>query len=246
MKTSSLLLATLVAFSALSFSTTSFAQETTSANKFTDESELALVSVSGNSSSSNISAKQKNSYTFGKDTISAGGHYLRTESAGIETARSWDLQGRYEHVIHENLSGYVGYGADSDPFAGYIQRDNFDIGAKYQLVKTEWQNWSVELGYRYSKMNTTMDMQYANMGRGYTEYNVNFSKSFSARYWVEYLPNFSDSEAYFVNTEPSVSMLITQIFSLKMAYLIQYHNKLIQPTEVHTDTTFNTFLVEKF
>jgi len=242
MKSSSLFLATLLTLIVVGLSSTSFAQD----SKLTDESELALVSVSGNSSSNNIAGKQKNTYTFGQSMVSLGGHYLRTEAAGVETAKNWDLTSRYEHIIRDGFSGYVGYGADSDPYAGYVQRDNADIGIKYQILKTENQNWTAELGYRYSKMNTTVDMQYANMGRAYSEYNVTFDKTFSARYWVEYLPNFTDSKAYFINTEPSLSLLLTQILSLKMAYLVQYHNKLIKSGEVYTDTTFTTSLVAKF
>lgn len=251
MKISTVLLSLFVLIAGpLSFAeTTTPAAPTTTegaAPKFTDESELALVSVSGNSSSSNVSAKQANAYTFGKHTFKVGGHYLKTESSGTETAKSWDANGRYERVIYDGFSGYIGYGADSDPYAGYVQRDNFDIGAKYQILKNDWQAWAVEAGYRYSKMNTTVDMQYANMGRAFTEYTVNFSKTFSMRYWVEYLPNFTDSRAYFINQEPSISMILTDIFSLKAAYLVQYHNKLIKAGEVYTDTTFTTSLVAKF
>lgn len=217
------------------------------AQKFTDESELAIVSVAGNSSSSNYAGKQKNTFTWDKkNTLIASGHYLRTETSGTETAKNWDLTGRYERVIHDGFSGYIGYGADSDPYAGYVQRDNFDIGGKQELIKNPNHNWWVEAGYRYSKMNTTADMQYANMGRLFTEYDFTLDKTFSAKYWFEYLPNFTDSHAYFINTEPSVSMLLTQILSFKVAYLVQYHNKLIKAGEVYTDTTFTTSLVAKF
>jgi putative salt-induced outer membrane protein len=245
MKASSLILISLAHFTALLLGFSSFAQEIPN-NKFTDESELALVSVSGNSSSNNVSAKQSNSYTFGKNTVKASGHYLRTQSSGVETARSWDLMGRYERVLYDSLSAYTGYGADSDPYAGYVQRDNYDIGLKYDLIHSTAQNWWVEAGYRYSKILTTVEENYTNFGRTYMEYNLTLDNTYSIRYWIEYLPNFTDPEAYFINTEPSFSIQLTKILSLKASYLIQYHNELIKAGEVRTDTTFTTSLVAKF
>lgn len=232
----------------LIFSLNSFAQEAAPApSPWTNESELSLVSVTGNTESESYTGKQKTTYTFDKNLLAASGRYLQTKSAGVETARAWDAGLRYERALTDWWSIYAGYGAESDVYAGYVQRDNADLGGKYFLTKEEKTTWFAELGYRYTTENPKAGEKFStSYGRLYSEFTQSFDKAWTFKLWAEYLPNFSKSEAYLANAEPSISVMLSEIFSLKSAYLIKYQNVPTAPTGKHVDSMFTTSLVAKF
>lgn len=235
----------LTAIIALSFATAAQAQEEKS--PWQHESEVSLISVDGNTTSESYSAKQKTQYTFlDANTLALTARYLNTRANGVETARSWDAAARYERAFSEFQSGYVGHGAESDVYNGYIQRDNTDIGAKHFFSKSDATTFFAELGYRYTKQLSTIGgVSYDNYGRLYTELAQKQNEAVSYKFWIEYLPNFTHNDAYLLNAEPSINVMLTKVFSLKTAYLVKYRNE-IAPGEKHADTTFTTSVVAKF
>lgn len=211
------------------------------------ESEVSLINVTGNTTSESYSAKQRTQYIFqDANTLVASGRYLNSRANGVETARSWDASGRYERALSAMQSAYLGHGAESDVFNGYIQRDNSDVGGKHFFIKSDAMNWFAELGYRYTKeLNIVAGTTYSNYGRLYTEVEHKQNEALSYKLWVEYLPNFTTSDAYLMNAEPSINVMLSQVFSLKTAYLVKYRNQ-VAPGEDRADTTFTTSLVAKF
>ena len=211
------------------------------------ESEVSLINVTGNTTSESYSAKQRTQYTFhDANTLAAAARYLNSRANAVETARSWDASGRYERALSAMQSAYIGHGAESDVFNGYVQRDNSDLGGKHFFIKSDVTNWFAELGYRYTKeLNIVAGTTYSNYGRLYTEYEQKQNAALTYKLWVEYLPNFTTSEAYLMNAEPSINVMLSQVFSLKTAYLVKYRN-LVAPGEDRADTTFTTSLVAKF
>lgn len=225
-----------------------------SGSGFQSESEVGAVVTSGNAETESSSVKTKNSYIWEKDTYTAFGHYLRTKSAGTESARNWDAGLRYERALAEYVSAYLGHKAESDPFAGYVQRDSSDIGGKYYINKSDSFNFFTELGYRYQKtLATTGDLNYDSLGRLFVEVNGTVDKTTSLRYWAEYLPNLTRPNSFLANTEASLSVMLYKNLSLKMAYLLQYQNVKPIITTVtparegeRIDTTYTTSIVAKF
>ncbi|MEK2647154.1 DUF481 domain-containing protein [Bdellovibrio sp. BCCA] len=217
-----------------------------SAEPFTGEAEAGAIIVSGNNDSESYNAKAKTVYTHEKNVYSAFGRYLKTTSAGTESARNWEIGARYERELTDYLGVFVGQKAESDIFNGYIQRDSTDAGLKYYLIKSDEMNWTVEAGYRYQKtLPTAGGSTHDNMGRLYTEFNKALDKTLSFKYWAEYLPNFTETDAYLANTEASLNIMLNSVFSLKLAYLLQYQN--VPPASgKYTTTTTTMNLVAKF
>jgi putative salt-induced outer membrane protein len=240
-----------LALCVLLFSMVSFAQEQ-SAEKvevkspWKNESELSAVIISGNTDSQSTSFKQTSSYTFSHNTLLAKGRYLTTRTSGVNTARAWDATGRYERALSNYWSVYTSYGAESDIFAGYIQRDNLDIGAKYFFIKKEKQELIGESGYRYTHTYSPGSNKYENFGRLYSQYKQKITETAEGKFWIEYLPNFSNSDAYLLNAEPSLSVSISKIFSVKMSYLMKYQGVVPAGFTEHLDTTYSTALVANF
>ncbi|RYZ68929.1 MAG: DUF481 domain-containing protein, partial [Proteobacteria bacterium] len=68
----------------------------------------------------------------------------------------------------------------------------------------------------------------------------------SFRLWVEYLPSFNTPEDYRINFEPSFVSQLSGFLSLKIGYLVKYHNVVVAPATTTSDRLFTTSLVAKF
>ena len=222
-----------VFLSVLFISLFTFAEEK---SPWAHESEVGLVKVSGNTDSESYNGKQKTVYSFDQNALTLAGRYLEAKTAGTQTAKSWEASLRYERILSEQWSMFAQQGAESDSFAGYT------------ILKTDSENLFAEAGYRYTKTLPSLgaETKYESYGRLYSEYDRKLNSHVSAKLWAEYLPNLTNSDAYLVNYEPSVAVVLNSLFSLKMSYLVKYHNKTILPTEKKTDSTFTTALVAKF
>lgn len=214
--------------------------------RWSHESELAIVSVDGNTESESYSGKQTTTYKWDANSLQAKGRYLQTKTAGIETAKSWEASLRYERALSDLWSIYAGQGAESDKYSGYIQRNNTDLGGKYIIRKNEKTEWFAELGYRHTTIRTTaLTTESTDYVRIYTEYSQQLTEAVKFKFWVEHLPNLEKSEEYLTNAEPSLTVMLSEIFSLKSAYLVKYQNTVPAGAE-RADTTFTTSLVAKF
>ncbi len=239
----------LIALSFLGFLTfSSFSSAADEAPKWAHESQAGVVLTTGNTDSQTYSFKQTTSYAWTGNLATLNARYLMGKSDGILNARTWSAGLRYERQIWEMLSGFGAYTMDGNTFSGIELRHAFDIGGKYYWYKTDQTVLFNELGYRYTTERLLGPSRTLNshFGRLYAEWSQNWNKSFSSKVFVEYLPNFSNTDDYQANAEPSLSMILTDIFSVKLAYLMQYRN--LPPTagKKRLDTTYTTSLVAKF
>lgn len=218
------------------------------AKKWNGETEASSVVISGNTSTETYGAKTANVYTITEtDLARVFGKYLRTTSGGAETNKLWEAGIRYEKIFVKDLwSGFLQHKAEHDPYNGiFVQRDSSDIGVKYYFTKTDDLDWFGELGYRYAKVYDGTMVQHSNFGRIYTQADYKLTPSASTKLWVEYLPNLSRSNEDQYNAEVSLSVMISSMFSLKTAYLVNYNEALLAPLK-KTSTTWTTALVAKY
>lgn len=210
------------------------------------EAEAGGILQSGANNSESYNSKFLGTYTLlEKNIFTVSGRYLRTTANGVESVRNWEAGVRYTRDLNDDFGVYVGQKIESDIFNGYLQRESTDAGLRYSVIKSEATNWFFEAGYRYQKlMPMTLDTTYSNLGRIFTEFNKQLDTTLSFRYWAEYLPNFTDHEAYLANTEASLNIMLNSVFSLKLAYLIQYQN--MPSVDEYTTNTTTMNLVAKF
>lgn len=230
---------------------------------FHDETEVGLAVTSGNSTSESYNLKQMSSYAWELDLVKASGRYLNTRSGGattamVDTALSWDATLRYERVLSPVISVFASYGLESDIFAGYVQRNNGDLGAKYFFAKSDPTTWSLEAGYRnsYTHYPASLPDISSSFVRLYSEIVQNITKTASFKFYVEYLQTlssglngtagYSESADYYINSEPSISLALTEIFSIKTSYLFKYRNYLPVTAVRHLDSFLTSSIQAKF
>lgn len=224
------------------FSTTVFAEE-----GFKNESEAGIVVNNGNSKSQSYNLKQTNHYGWDANEMKFQALYLNVSSLGITSAENWTFSLRYDRVLNPAWSLFVAETASGDRFAGINQKYASDIGAKYLILKDEGFSWSAEGGYRYSEEHRTdKTIHSQHLGRAYTEVVKTIGVASNGKFWIEYLPDLKEAKDYQINTEASISSILTDVFSIKMAYLLKFDNVPAKIGGVKTDTVFTTGLVAKF
>ncbi len=230
--------------------------------KFANESEVSVVQTSGNSVVETYNAKTLSKWEITKRTYSLGAHYtlgtsenvdeVTGEKKNVESARNWDVNAKYEQKLTKALSGFLGIMFEGNEYTGIKQRENYDLGGKHFITKTDKLNSFYELGVRYTVERTVVrdkdneDVFNYTKGRFYYEIDHKKSETFSYKFWLEYLPNFTETEDYLINAEPSVAFVINSSFSLKTAYKIMYDNVPNIEGNKYTDTILSTSLIAKF
>jgi putative salt-induced outer membrane protein len=224
--------------------TTSFAAQVK--DGFDNESSLGIVATSGNTETNTVNLSQKNTFIANPHVYKFDGSYLHSSNQGNEQALQWSAGLRYERELNDMFNLFVAETASSDRYQGINQRYSTDLGAKYFFQKATAFNWFSEAGYRFTRENYPYGFKNQNFVRLYNEVERNFNKGLTGKWWVEYLPNLTTWKAYQFNTELSIAMLLSEVFSVKTAYQLRYYNEPPVGVAKTTDTTFTTSLVAKF
>lgn len=216
--------------------------------QFSSEDALSIVQTGGNTNLSTYIATSKNAYTLDKNIFKLNGKYTYGEAANIRNAEQWEILLRYDRDLNKKFGVYLSEEALANRFAGIKRRYNTDVGGKYQLYKSEKNTTHAEAGYRYTieqKEDETVEDDKDSQGRLFVQTDQQFKKDITARFWVEYIPNFTESENYLINMEPSARVALTSMFSLKVAYLWNFDNQPV-PGNSKYDYTYTTSLIAKF
>lgn len=190
---------------------------------FTNKTGLSIVKAGGNSDLETYNLQTDTTGTKGKSTLGFGGHYTLGTADGTESARNWDGNVKYSFKQTKNFGYYTAVQYEGDEFAGYDQRNNYDLGFKYVLANDDKVKSHFELGYRYTEeMLTNGPDEDFQKGRLFYTYSRKASKTLSYAFWTEYIPNFDEEQDFLINFEPSLSVALDDTFSLKVAYRGSY------------------------
>lgn len=231
---------------AIFISSSTFAQ----VSAFSGTSEASAVVISGNASNETYSAKTDNTYSLSQlDLAKVFGKYVRSSSGGTESTKAWEAGLRYERIFTKDLlSAFLQHKVEHDPYNGiFIQRDSTDIGLRYTHIKTDSLSWSSELGYQYASTYAAAGVDRTNSGfvRGYSEVEFKLSATTSTKLWAEYLSPLKSEDKSRSKAELSLSVAMSEIFSLKSAYLLEHNEGALSPLKKDT-STWTTALVAKY
>ena len=214
--------------------------------QYSNESELSVIVNGGNTEQETWNSKMMNAYKKEKNTYKLGGHYSYGKANNELNARNWDLNTRYERSLSKKWSAFAAAQREEDFFASLEYRWNYDVGGIYSFFKTEKQKLKAEAGYRRT-LESDQQGRKTNSSklRLYSEYTRQHSKEVFFKLWAEALPNFSESDDWQTNFEPSLNITVSNVFILKVAYLHKYDN---QPSlnKKKSDYQYITSLIAKF
>lgn len=213
-----------------------------------NESALGLVIVQGNSETTTTTVKQLNTYKREKNLFTAKGSYTKTESTDVVTAKSWDALLRYDRDLMPKVSVYGSYDVESNRFSGFAIRNTAELGASYKFYDTEALSWSVDLAYSYRETDIVGQAALeTSPGAVFgTRFERKVTDGLTYDLWAKYRHDFSDYENHTLSVEPGLAIVMTEIFSLKLSYVLKSQARIQPPATEHTDTTFTTSLVAKF
>lgn len=215
--------------------------------KYSNESEVSSVKTGGNSEVATYLVKTDNKWAFSTSNFGVNGHYTYGEASDQVSARDWHIGPKYDHVIDSRLSYYVGELVEGYTFQGIKARYNSDAGLKYAWIKSDETNLFTEFGYRYSiEDRYETPTLYESKLRLYNEVNQKVNANFSWKYWIEYVPNLTDTKDYLVTHEASLTSILTNMFSLKFAHRGIYDDKPAIEGNKNYDYTWTTSLVARF
>lgn len=223
------------------------APETAASGVWKNQSELGLVSITGNAQSSTYHAKEQLSYERSSFLYSLKASYLRGKADEVENSRNWMVAPKFEWTATPVLSLFVAETIEGNKYAGFDTRYNSDAGLKYYVLKTDRTTLSAEAGYRFIVEDKTGGAENldAHAARTYAEWVQQWSAQVSTQYFIEYIPNFTRSNDWQVKSEVALLVKMSNILSLKSSYNLDYDHD-PRPAPGKTNTTFTTSLVATF
>ena len=230
---------------------------------FKNETEVGIVIVGGNTNTEVYNAKTLNDWTLSESAIlTLGGSYLEGRKLNEVTdvmevdAKQWDAILKFEKRLSDIWSSVFSQNIESDKFNGYAQRYNTDVGLKWRAIDDKDFYIHTEIGYRYTIENNVDDnkndqgfedgTRKDNKARLYYEMGGTVNTNIKGKFWVEYIPNFGETQDWLLNFEPSLSMILNNTFALKLAFEGRYDNQVNVDGNKKFDYTYTTNIVATF
>lgn len=214
---------------------------------FKNQSELSMVKVGGNTDLETYNLKTNTTGTKGNSSLNIGGHYTLGTANEVESARDWDGYVKYALQQTKVFGYYTAAQIEGNEFAGFDQRNNYDVGFKYILANDDKVNSHLELGYRFTQemlLDAGADEDFQK-GRLFYTYSRKATAALSYAFWTEYIPNFDEEQDFLITFEPSISVALDKTFSLKIAYRGSYDGQPVAGNE-RLDYTQTTSLIANF
>lgn len=214
--------------------------------QYSNETSLTSVVVGGNSNQNTFNSSTLNSYKSDKNTYKIGGSYTYGKADSELNTRRWDASTRYDRDLGVKTAAFANLQREQDYFANLEYRWNYDIGGSFLFIKDKKQELKGEAGYRRTLESDFQGQKISGTkARLFTEYSRKQNETLFYKLWVEAVPNFSISDDWQVNFEPSANVTLTTMMSLKVAYLHRYDNQPLTGAK-KSDYTYTTSLIARF
>lgn len=207
----------------LSFSDLATANDTL----LNDVAEVSFVDTGGNTDTTSLVVKNTLKYQpHEKWQTTWGLKVLFAESDGVKTGENYITDLRLDYRLNERLYSFGLAAWLRDRFAGINNRYYFGAGLGYSILNGPKHNLAAEAGANYTIEEFTDKSNNGFLGaRAFTKYDYLFTEKSKFTAWVEYLPDFKDTDNYNFNTEASLTSALNNFLSLKGSYLVKYDNK---------------------
>lgn len=203
------------------------------AGEWSGSVEAGYLASQGNSKTSSANAAFAASYVQEKWTHSLKAGANASSSADVTTGERYTAGAKTALAISDfdYLYGTVDF--DKDRFGGFAQRVSESIGYGRQIIKSEKQNLTAEIGAGARQTESTSGVDVSEtIGRGNIAYSYALAEGakFAQSVLVE-----SGEESTFAESVTSLAMPLVKNVSVKFSYTVK-HNSVVAAGAKHSDS----------
>ena len=207
--------------------------------------ELSYVQTSGNSNTSTFSTKVEASTALSeKSNFRAKGNILYSENDNDSSANKYDIELDYNYMLSEKIYSYFGVNYLKDQFSDYDYRLNAGPGLGYKLLDDKEQTIDLQggLDYALDQYSDGIKDEYV-ASRAEVNYRYKINENLKFKQMFNYLVSLEDNNKYFMASDTSLGVKMTDNLSLGVSYRIDYVN---QTSKEHADRKLLTSLIIDF
>jgi putative salt-induced outer membrane protein len=207
--------------------------------------ELSYVQTSGNSNTSTFSTKLEASTALSdRSNFKAKGNILYSESNSESSANKYDIELDYNYMLDKNIYAYYGVNYLKDQFSDYDYRLNTGPGLGYKFLDTKEQTIDLQggLDYALDQYSSGIKDEYV-ASRAEINYRYKINENLKFKQMFNYLVSLEDNDKYFMASDTSLSVKMTDNLSLGVSYRVDYVN---QTTKENADKKLLTSLIVDF
>ena len=207
--------------------------------------ELSYVNTSGNSSTSSFSTKLEATTALSEQrSLKAKVNILYSKNEGKSSANKYDIELDYNHMLNEKAYSYYGINYIKDQFSDYDYRLNTGPGFGYKLLNNDEQRIDLQggLDYALDKYSDGSKEEYV-ASRAEINYRYKINENLKFKQMLNYLVSLKDNDKYFMTSDSSLSVKMTNNLSLGVSYRVDYVN---QTSKEHADRKLLTSVIVDF
>ncbi len=208
--------------------------------------ELTALITSGNSRNTTLGAGARVVHRPIPYSWRAGVNYLTSSNRGVKSAESFDALLRGERQLTVTAAVFAQTNYLTNVILGFNHRFNAEAGGSFNIIQTTDHSFRGELGGGANSENRTDGVsQTFAIARAGLDYVWKLSPTAEAGVNLSFLENLSNTIDWRLANTYSVSAMLNEMFSLKLAFRVDHMN-LPVAGNLPTDTTTTASLVAKF
>lgn len=207
--------------------------------------ELSYVQTSGNTNTSTFSTRLEATTALSENSnFRAKANILYSENNSNTSANKYDVELDYNYMLGDKIYSYFGVNYLNDQLSDYDYRINTGPGIGYKIVDNKEKTIDIQFGfdYAYDKYNSGLIDEYI-ASRAELNYRYKFSETVEFKQMLSYLTSIENSDKYFMSTETSIGVKMTENLSLGVSYRTDYVN---QTEKQNMDKKILTSLIMDF
>jgi putative salt-induced outer membrane protein len=208
--------------------------------------QVGFVGTTGNSSTATFSAGGEHTWRPSPWTIRNRALFVRSESDDVVTAENFLYIFRAERSLTEKVSVFGSFGFLRDKPAGVSSHQDVSGGIAYKLIEHAAVQFTADAGLGYMNENRTVgDDVKSGIATFGSLFKAKISETADVTDEMRILATFDDASDWRLGHMVSLTVKMTEIFSLKLSNQVRFAN-LPPPGFKKTDTTTAIALVVSF
>lgn len=221
---------------------------------FEGSASLGFSQITGNANARTINVADKIKYALKGWSVAQDLVFFYGEADHEVNANFWSGGVRGERALTPRLGAFVATRFDRNELQGISSRFEEGLGLSYKVLDLPRNKFNIAAGASMFQQQlapgTTSEFKRSfPAARVGADYKHLFSKLAFFQQTAEYLPNLSDTEVYFVNTESSLVAPLTTNLGIKIGYVVRYNAAPPLKDDVRlgkSDTFFSSGLTYSF